>query len=83
MNKVFVNLYVPLIEQNFELFIPINRKICAIIKMVTKSIDELSDGNYKVNTHTSLYNRKTGEVYDENITVKESDIRNGTSLIII
>ena len=57
MNKVLVFVYVPLIEQEYELFIPINRKIGMIKKLICKAIIELSDNNYRVNKSVKLSNK--------------------------
>ena len=46
MNKVLVTVYVPLIEQEYNLFIPVNRKIGLVKKILVNSIVELSDGDY-------------------------------------
>ena len=44
MNKLLVSIEVPSIERNFDLFIPINKKMGTIKKYVIKSIHELSGG---------------------------------------
>ena len=69
MNKVLVYVYVPLIEQEYNLFIPINRKIGLIKKIIVNSIIELSDANYKIDTTFDLYNKITNRVYDDDAYV--------------
>ncbi len=83
MNKVLVYVYVPLIEQEYNLFIPINRKIGLIKKIIVNSIIELSDANYKIDTTFDLYNKITNRVYDDDAYVINTDIRNGTKLILL
>lgn len=83
MNKILVSLYVPLIEQKFEIFIPINKEICDIIKLLVKAINELVDCNYDYNTETGLYNKDTGEKYILDKKIIETDIKNGTQLILV
>lgn len=83
MNKVLVFVYVPLIEQEYNLFIPVNRKIGLIKKILGNSIIELSDGNYQVNDCINLYNKTTNRIYDDNMYVMDTDIRNGTKLILL
>lgn len=83
MNKVSVSVFVPLIEQEYDLFIPINKTIGVVKQLVEKAIVELSDGNFKSNGDTKLYNKLTNQVYDGAIFVKDSNIRNGTQLILL
>ena len=46
-------------------------------------VNELSMGYYTPIKSPMLYNKLSSTPYDVNITVKESDIRNGTELILI
>lgn len=82
MNKVYVILYVPLIGEKYEMFLPISKKIGSITKLLTKSVNELSDGTFPIKD-SLLYDKKDGIMYDLNITVKESNIRNGSEIILI
>ena len=54
MNKLLISIEVPSIEQNFDLFIPINKKMGTIKKYVIKSIHELSGGILKEKTYLFL-----------------------------
>lgn len=83
MNKVLIKLYVPLIEKKYELWIPINKRIYNIIALIVKAINELNDYEYQINTMPLLYNRKTAKEYNVNSIIKETDIRNGTELILM
>ena len=82
MNKVYVILFVPQIGEKYEMFLPISKKIGSISKLLTKSINELSDGSFPIKD-SLLYDRESGIMYDLNITVKESNIRNGSEIILI
>ena len=82
MNKVHVILFVPMIEEKYEMFIPISKKIGIISKLLTKSINEMSDGAFPIKD-SLLYNKDDGKIYDFNITVKESNIRNGSEIILL
>lgn len=82
MNKVFVILYVPMIGEKYEIFLPISKKIGAIRKLLTKAINEISDGEFPLKD-SLLYDKKDGKRYDLNITLKESNIRNGSEIILL
>lgn len=83
MNKILVKLYVPVIEQQFDLWIPLNRKIYNVISLLIKAVNEFSGGYYKPSKMPVLYDKLTTEPYDMNLYVKETNIRNGTELILI
>ena len=68
MNKVLVTVYVPLIEQEYNLFIPVNRKIGLVKKILVNSIVELSDGAYMIDTEIALYNKMTNQEYKDDIS---------------
>ena len=82
-NKVLVRVYVPLFEEKYDVFIPLNKKICNVIKLLSKAIYELSEGNYNPEVMPTLYNRETAIPYKMSINVKEAHIKNGTELILM
>ena len=41
MNKVLVKLYVPIIEEQYDIWVPLNRKICNVIKLLIKAYFEM------------------------------------------
>ena len=83
MNKVLVKLYVPLLEAQYDVWLPSNREIYNIIKLLAKIVNEFNEGYYEPNKMPTLYDKLTSKEYDVNLTVKESNIRNGTELILI
>lgn len=82
-NKILIELIVPDINEVYNLYIPINRKIGNIIELLNKAINELSNNNYVGSKKTNLYSRLTGEKYSINSLVRETDIRNGSKLILL
>ena len=82
-NKVLIQLIVPAIETSYDIYLPINKKIGNIITILNKTIAELSDGCFIGNNQTALYNKDTNEKYLPNTLVYNTNIRNGTSLILL
>jgi len=82
-NKVLVKLFVPMIEEQYDIWLPLNKKVYTIIILLTKSISEMNEGYYKPDNMPMLYNRASGDSYDVNVAVKDTDIRNGTELVLI
>ncbi|MGE5456626.1 MAG: hypothetical protein ACM3O4_05970 [Ignavibacteriales bacterium] len=82
-NKILIELIVPEIEETYNLYIPVNKRIGNVIILMTKAIFDISSGTYSINGNSSLYNRETGQKYSVNDLIRETDIRNGTSLILM
>ena len=83
MDKVLVKIYVPMLEEIYDVWIPSHKKIGNVIYMLIKAINELSEGCYTPTKMPSLYDKLTADEYDVNLSVKESTIRSGTELILI
>ncbi len=83
MDKVLVMMYVPALEKKYDIWIPAHKKIYSIIKLLIKAVNEMNNGSYVTESMPLLYNKITAEQYDLNLTVKETDIRNGTEIVLI
>lgn len=82
-NKVLIKLYVPSIDNSFDLFIPVNEVIWKIISLAFSGCLELSGLSTSQNRKFALVNKHTNEIYSMNSTIYESNIRNGTELILL
>ena len=82
-NKVLVSVIVPILENKYDIYFPVNRKINNVIGMIKSSLFQLSQGSFDVNSDYMLYNKDNGEPYDMSILVRESNIRNGSSVILL
>ena len=82
-NKVLVKLYIPKIEVDYEVFLPVNKQIKEIVVLLGKAIHELTNGVYIVTNTEHLYNRDTGKEYSFESLLKDTNIRNGSELIYL
>ena len=82
-NKILIELEVPLIEKKYDLFIPINRKIGTVKELIEKALLELTDNEYEIKEDANLYSKDTGNIYDVNQTVRDTDLKNGSRIILI
>ena len=82
-NKILIELYIPLIERNYDLYIPINKKLGTIKKLIEQGLVELTDHAYKIKEDTNFYSKETGKIYDVNDTVRDTDLKNGSKIILI
>ena len=70
-------------ELEFEVWLPIAKKIGEIIYLIAKSINELTSGEYVPAEMPALYDKETGKQFDIEQNVKEAGIRNNTELVMI
>lgn len=81
--KVLINLFVPEIENNYEMYVPINKTIDVVSSSMIQLINDLTGGAYPVTSAAHIYNRHTGALYPGNALIRDTDIRNGTELVMI
>ena len=82
-NKVLVTVIVPEIDASYDMYLPICKKIGNIIMLVNKNINELSLGEYKLSDNNTLYNALNGNIYDSDTMLLNTDIRNGSILVLL
>ena len=82
-NKILIELEIPLIEVKYDMFIPINKKVGTIKSLIERSLIELTDLAYIPRADTNLYSKETGDIYDVNKTVRDTDLKNGSRVILI
>ena len=83
MNKILVKLYIPTIGREYNIWIPINRRIHNVIRLIVKGLKELTEGEYCPKMMPLLYNRQTALAYDINMTIREARIKNGSEIVLL
>ena len=83
MNKVLVKLYVPVIEKEYDVWLPINKKVYKIVSLLEKSVNELCGGYYTPATTPILYDKNSAKPYNMNLNVKDNNIKNGAEIILV
>lgn len=82
-DKVLIKLYVPELDEIYELFIPVNEVVWKIVKLISKSVNDLSFGNFPANKKFLLMNKKSGYIYQMSEIIIKTDIRNSSELILL
>ena len=82
MNKVLVELIVPVIEEKYSIFIPANKKISTTISLLSKAVNELSDGYFEIKKDNIILD-EFGNPYNLSDNIKTAGIKNGTKIILI
>ena len=82
-NKVLTEIYIPSVDETYNIYLPLNKNIAEVLTLIGKSLCELKRiDNINYNSF-SLYNKESGLVYQPDKLVRETNIRNGTRLIIM
>ena len=82
-NKLLVTVIVPLLEEKYEVFIPIGKRVSDIIRLLEKALKEMTNGYYPDKEDSVIIDAESGNVFDVNITVKETKMINGSKIILL
>lgn len=82
-NKVLVKLIIPELDTTFDVFVPVNEVMWKAKKLITKSIFDLTGGAIDMEKEYVLINKNTGQCYDNNTILYDTDIRNATELLFL
>lgn len=83
MDKVLVEVYVPVLEQSFDMFIPEQSPMYEVLELMKKAVTDLSDGRFTGNPSTVICHRIDGTIININLSVHDLEIRNGSKLMLI
>ncbi len=81
--KVLVEILLPAAGKSFDVFIPLERKMSEVIRLVAGALSDLSDSTYLYSDGAVLCNADTGIIYNVNMEIAELGIKNGSRLMLI
>ncbi len=80
-NKILVMVYIPLIEEEYDIYIPVNKRVGTVKNLIIKMVQDINEafiddgGKY-------LYDKVSGNKIDNQQFVRHSTIKNGSKLIL-
>lgn len=83
MDKVLIDIFLPAINRSFEVYIPLDSKFYEITSLVSKMLSELSNGLFISGDDSILYERKTGNILNINMSARQLNIKNGDNLMLL
>ena len=83
MDKVLIDIFLPAINRSFEVYIPLDSKFYEITPLVSKMLSELSNGLFISGDDSVLYDRKTGNILNINMSARQLNIKNGDNLMLL
>jgi len=82
-NKINVDILVPSISKNYNVFIPINKSVGEVIQLINEAINNLTDGEFPILNNLSLINLDNGTIYNVDMSIKNNKILNGARLVLM
>ena len=82
-DKILITVEVPMIDESFDIFIPINKKMGTIRKIIINTINELSDSSLGEIDQLNLYIKDTFELFNLNGYIDNINIKNGCKLVLM
>ena len=84
LNKYLITVIVPIIELEFDVYIPNNKKVGTIKTHILSAIREESNNSFNKSINDiRIIDRDNGKEFDNNVLVKDSGIKNGTKIVVI
>lgn len=82
-NKVLVKVIFPELNISYDVYIPVNELIWKVKRMILKLISDLEKIDVQQRLECIMFNKNTCRFYNNNEIIFDTDIRNGTELILI
>ena len=83
MNKILVNVYVPLLGVSYDMMIPVGLQIFEVTELIVRAVAELSEGRFAPNSQSTLSYRADGRVLERNKSALELGLCNSEHLMLI
>ncbi|MBQ2963360.1 MAG: hypothetical protein IJE14_01735 [Clostridia bacterium] len=82
MNKILIEVTSPAAEQSYDMLVPDNMQVGEFATLVNEVFSKISNGIYRFNGSYVVSEKVTGSILKPEMTMKESNIRNGSKLIL-
>jgi hypothetical protein len=78
-NKILVNIYILSLSKSYEMFIPVNEKVGHLANLLNNIMVDSIDFSRTI----MIINADSGRCYKNNELVRDTDITNGTKLVLV
>ena len=83
MNKVLIEIYVPAIDDRFDIFAPIDVPIKTLTGIIANGISEITNGKYVLSNCEQLCATEPVGLLDPSLTLQDYGVQNGMQLYLI
>ena len=81
-NKYNIQLIVPSLYKRYDILIPTNKTVGETIYLLKEALKILTKNSYTIETNLNLYNATDGSVYELDYFISETNIKNGSILVL-
>ena len=79
--KVLCEVTIPKCDIILDVALPVNKSILYTFDLINKMIVDSISSSFKSTGNEIIVNKDTGKVYDKNVLIKDTDIKNGSRLV--
>lgn len=83
MDKILVEVYVPVLEKSYDFFIPLQSQMSDVLELMKRGIADLTGGEYISNEDSFICHKENGAIININKSVVELGLKNGSRLMLI
>lgn len=83
MGKKLIGLYVPAVQERFDLLVPVDVEIAELIRLVTGGVCELCGGQFTPSGQETLSLRRSALPLHPGKTLADYGVEDGAQLILI
>lgn len=83
-NKVIIKAIFPTIDKSYDIKVPVNELTWKINKLIVKAVFDMNGISVDLkNDNFIMINKATGEIYKNNASIIDTNIRNGTEILFL
>ena len=83
MDKILIKLYVPSVNQYYDMFVPVDLIIRELIKVFVNVINYMSDVAYITSGRETLIAKSHDSLLNPSLTLADYGVQNGAELVLI
>lgn len=82
-DKILIDVQVPAIEKSFNCYISKYSRINEVVNLIGFSLSNLTKKTFVNSKDLVLCDSKTGSIFNNNLRVSDTDLKNGSEVIIV
>lgn len=83
MDKLLIRLWVPAVQETFDLFVPADMTISELIKVLVRGVEDLCGGKYESSRREMLNSADPDLLLHPDRTLSYYGIKNGAELVLM
>lgn len=83
MDKILVNLYIPSVQEHYDLFVPVDMEISGLIVLLAEGVFELSSNRYGISGKEQLILRGEELPLNPAHTLEDYGVQDGAELVLL